>query len=44
MHTFDGDLNDVVCGAQPVGGRAAVVSSVRFHHIGNLECFLERLK
>lgn len=44
LPTFDGDFNDVVCGAQPVCGRAAVVSSVGFHHIGYLECFLEGLE
>lgn len=38
--TFYGDLNDVVCGTQPVCGRAAVLPSVCFHHIGNLEGFL----
>lgn len=44
LRTFDDDFNDVVCGTQPVCGCAAVVSSVRFHHVGNLECFLEGLK
>lgn len=42
--TFDGDFNDVVYGGQPVCGHAAVVSSVGFHHIGYLECFLEGLE
>lgn len=44
LRTFHGDFNDVVCNTQPVCGRAAVLSSVTFHHIGNLECFLEGLK
>lgn len=44
LPTFDADFNDVVDGAQPVCGCAAVVSSVGFHHIGYLECFLEGLE
>lgn len=44
LPTFDGDFNDVVYGAQPVCGHAAVVSSVGFHHIRYLECFLEGLE
>lgn len=40
-HTFDSDLDDVVCSAQAVCGCTAVVPSISFIHIRNLEGFLE---
>lgn len=39
--TFDSDLDDVVCSAQVVCGRTAVVPTVVFIHIRNFERFLE---
>ncbi len=42
--TFDSNLDDVLCSAQVVCGCTAVVPSVSFIHIRNLECFLEVLK
>lgn len=44
LHTFDIDLDDMLCSAQLVCGRAAVVPSVVFIHVRNLERFLEVLK
>lgn len=44
LHTFDSDLDDVLCSAQAVCGCTAVVPSISFIHIRNLECFLEVLK
>lgn len=41
LHTFDSDLDDVVCNAQVVCGRTAVVACISFIHIRNLQCFLE---
>lgn len=41
LHTFDSDLDDVVCAAQAVRGRTAVVAGVSFVHVRNPERFLE---
>lgn len=44
LRTFDSDLDDVLYSAQAVCGCTAVVPSIGFIHIRNLECFLEVLK
>lgn len=44
LHTFDSDLDDVVCNAQVVFGRTAIVASISFIHIRNLQHFLEVMK
>lgn len=44
LRTFDSDFDDVVCAAQVVCCRTAVVSSITFNHIRNPESFLEVLK
>lgn len=44
LHTFNSDLDDVVYSAQVVCGCTAVVPSISFIHIRNLEYSLEVLK
>lgn len=44
LHTFNRDLDDVLCSAQLVCGCTAVVPSVSFIHVRNLKRFLEVIK
>ncbi len=44
LFTFDSDLDDMACNAQPVCGWTAVLPTISFIHIRNSQCSLKVLK